>query len=498
MEDPIAPLEKLACDHIISRTNLGTKGETCSFVIVDRFSGMIGISPSKSKDSDSVEVALRKFCGRSKAGIVSVSSDRAHEIIAAVERLGFTTEPSEPRQSLHNPYAESMIRTVKGITSSVLLQSGLGHQFWPLAHRYVEWMYPITKDSPIDPEITCYEAHHGYAYEGLKIPFGSLVFIKTLDPPPFAPKGEGALFLGGELIAGQKFKGLYHVMPLSSFKDETFRERVVRTIGLPPGPFQFPAKVEGRDSLKINVEPGYLGEISDDDRVEDDEGLDHDIQGFLDEMGESSKGGGESSGPASARAGLKPKPGGRNRKITKLRVASYGPTKGCEACKQGSDNHSKECRARFNELLDRAEPVKTPKTPVGGAPQTPAVDHEPMVDEGYEPSIFGDDMDESKEDVIGLISISKGSLVSQQAQYLERGKDVAASILLEAVENGDDEMIMSRRLEEVSGGVNPTQKPKVNPRKEWFVEFCCSSTSSCCKVCQQLEIPYLGLSWFIN
>jgi hypothetical protein len=224
MEDPIAPLERLACDHIISRSNLGTKGETCSFVIVDRFSG-IGISPSKSKDSDSVEVALRKFCGRSKAGIVSVSSDRAREIIAAVERLGFTTEPSEPRQSLHNPYAESMIRTVNGITSSVLLQSGLGHQFWPLAHRYVEWMYPITKDSPIDPEITCYEAHHGYAYEGLKIPFGSLVFIKTLDPPPFAPKGEGALFLGGELIAGQKFKGLYHVMPLSSFKDETFRER---------------------------------------------------------------------------------------------------------------------------------------------------------------------------------------------------------------------------------------------------------------------------------
>ena len=256
--------------------------------------------------------------------------------------------------------------------------------------------------------------------------------------------------------------------------------------------FNLPQKL--RDSLKVNVGPGYLGEILDDDRVEDCEGLDHDIQGFLDEMGESSKGGGESSGPASARAGLKPKPEGRNRKITKLRVASYGPTKGCEACKQGSDNHPKECRARFNELLDRAEPVKTPKTPVGGAPQTPAVDHESMVDEGYEPSIFGDDMDESKEDVIGLISISKGSLVSQQALYLERGKDVAASILLEAVENGDDEMIMSRRLDEVSGGVNPTQKPKVNPKKEWFVEFCCSSTSSCCKVCQQLEIPYLGLS----
>jgi hypothetical protein len=64
--------------------------------------------------------------------------------------------------------------------------------------------------------------------------------------------------------------------------------------------FNFPQKL--RDSLKINVGPGYLGEILDDDRVEDDEGLDHDIQGFLDEMGESSKGGGESSGPASARA----------------------------------------------------------------------------------------------------------------------------------------------------------------------------------------------------
>ena len=187
--------------------------------------------------------------------------------------------------------------------------------------------------------------------------------------------------------------------------------------------------------------------------------LEKEIKDFIIEA-ESSKGGGGESSSVHARVETKPKPAERNRKITKLRVASYGPTKGCDACKYGNDYHTKECRSRFNTLLE-GEPIKAPKTPVVGVPKTPVESHEPKVGEGpsssavggadddYEPSVDGDVG--PVEDVMGLISISKGSQVSTQSQLLERGSDVAASILIEAIEDGEDEILMSRRLAEVSG-----------------------------------------------
>ena len=40
-------------------------------------------------------------------------------------------------------------------------------------------------------------------------------------------------------------------------------------------------------------------------------------------------------------------------------------------CKYGNDYHTKECRSRFNTLLE-GEPIKAPKTPVVGVPKTPS------------------------------------------------------------------------------------------------------------------------------
>ena len=210
-EEPTEPFERLACDHVISRTSPGKGGETCSFVIVDRFSGLVGLQPCTSKGSEEVETALRKFCGRKRPGIVSVSSDRAPEILSALSRLGFNAEPAEPNQPLHNPIAESFVRTLKGMTSSLLLQAGFPHEHWPLAHKFIEWIHPVTAIANNEESKTCFEKHHGYVFEGFKLPFGSLVWVKNHDALPFDPKGEPALFLGAELIDGQRFKGLYRV-----------------------------------------------------------------------------------------------------------------------------------------------------------------------------------------------------------------------------------------------------------------------------------------------
>ena len=235
IEEPTAPLERIACDHVISRTSIGIGGETCSLVVVDRFSKLVGVMPCKSKHTDEVEAVLRRFCGH-RSGIVSVASDRAPEILSAIKRLGFTDDPAEPRSKLHNPYAESFIRTLTGMTAAILLQAGLSHDYWPLAHKYIEWAYPITTfwDGGEGGPLTFYEWHHGYAYEGYKVPFGALVWIKDFNPRPFDPKGEPALFLGGELTDGMKFKGLYRAWPVDQFKEGVLRERVVRALAIPP------------------------------------------------------------------------------------------------------------------------------------------------------------------------------------------------------------------------------------------------------------------------
>ena len=91
---------------IILRNEPGFRGECYSFVLVDRFTGYAGIFPLKSKTGDEVESSFRKFCGRRRPGIVIVGSDRAPEILAAIRALGFNSEPSAPRQAIHNPFAK--------------------------------------------------------------------------------------------------------------------------------------------------------------------------------------------------------------------------------------------------------------------------------------------------------------------------------------------------------------------------------------------------------
>ena len=156
-------------------------------------------------------------------------------------------------------------------------------------------------------------------------------------------------------------------------------------------------KGSGENVLKVDDQPGYLGnfpEKLDDEDLDDEEIarrdalLEKEIKDFIIEAEESSKGGGGESNSVHARVETKPKPAERNRKITKLRVASYGPTKGCDACKYGTDYHTKECRSRSNTLLE-GEPIKAPKTPVVSVPKTPVESHEPKVGEGPSSSAVG-------------------------------------------------------------------------------------------------------------
>ena len=440
-----------------------------------------------------METALRKFCGRKRPGIVSVSSDRAPEILSALSRLGFNAEPAEPNQPLHNPIAESSVRTLKGMTSSLLLQAGFPHEHWPLAHKFIEWIHPVTAIANNEESKTCFEKHHGYVFEGFKLPFGSLVWVKNHDALPFDPKGEPALFLGAELIDGQRFKGLYRVWPLSMFNQGLLRERVVRTLAVPPGPWQFPAKIGSAINQPSSDQPGYLGP------EKTRESVNAEFDRFHREMeernehffGMDSKDSKEPLKPTSpARGAGSGAEGGsngkeRNRAITKLLIAVHGPTKHCQACKDFTYSHTKACQARFNSLLDRLEPKIIPKLPEGKR-------------EGYESenSGYAPTSAEEEEDlnILGMISHTQGAQMIKESCQLEKGREVVAGILIEAIESGYDEGEMSRKLASMCRDGGVTTRPKVQAKAEWFVEFCCSPLSSCCQVSHQLEVSYLGLS----
>ena len=134
IEEPEGPCQRIAVDHMFVYDQPADGDEVVSFVCRDRYSGMVWTYPAETKDSEEVENSLRHFCGR-KSPIVSVASDCAPEILKAVRDLGFNSEPSVPGDRLHNPFAESVTRTLKQGTRTLLLQSGLGDRFWKYAQR---------------------------------------------------------------------------------------------------------------------------------------------------------------------------------------------------------------------------------------------------------------------------------------------------------------------------------------------------------------------------
>ena len=508
-ESPTFFLEKVSIDHIITRSDVGNGGETCTLVIVDQFSGMTGLAPSKTKSAGEVEDALRRFCGKHKPGVVQVASDRAPEILSALKSLGFAKEPAAPYQKIHNPLAGPTIRTIKGSTAALLLHSGLGLEFWPIAQKYLEWSLNVStparnlSDEEAEIKMTRFEKALGYAFEGFLVLFGALVWYKEPYPYAYGPKGEPGLFLGAELVDGMLFKGNYKVWPIESFNEGVFKEFVTRTIAIPNGKWRFPAIENTKEQQQMVLEddvleelgaytPSYAPGTPRDEMEKDKEPISSpeidmsdigdlaQVAGSEVDLGDLAHVAGSEDSTSIIGVGghpgaesSKPPPfsGKRNRAITSLRIATWGKSPGCEGCSNGTYTHSKSCRDRFNELLNSCEPLTEPKR------------HEP-------PSA----KDESK-DHLGLVAPISGSKLNANLAELERGQDAVASIYLDAIDLGFDEEELSVKLGMILKSYTPSQKKTKKPKKKkWFVEYCCSENSACSRVAEANGIDYLGLS----
>ena len=119
-EDPEGHLERISVDFVIASDLVGQTGDKVGLVIVDKFSGMIGVRPREERSTEEVGKAIRHFCGTKAPGVVEVSSDREKGILKAVDNLGFVADPSPPNMKIKNAVAEAAIRTLKGSCSALM------------------------------------------------------------------------------------------------------------------------------------------------------------------------------------------------------------------------------------------------------------------------------------------------------------------------------------------------------------------------------------------
>ena len=192
-------------------------------------------------------------------------------------------------------------------------------------------------------------------HEGYLVPFGALVWYRESGGKSFEPKGSPAIYLGAELINGMKFKGNHRVWPMNHASKGVLRECVVRTLAFPNGKWQFPLKSHESSERKIRVEEVFEPPPDLEDILKD-----------VEEISKEPAGAGQAAKGPKEKAEL-PNPKKRNRSITTLRIGIHGPTPKCNGCREGSYNHTKECRIRFNQLIDICEPPSKDKDLPPGA-----------------------------------------------------------------------------------------------------------------------------------
>ena len=127
------------------------------------------------------------------------------------EELSWNHCASTPRRSETNGIAERAVRRVKEGTSAVLLQSGLGNEWWADSmecYCYLRDIQDLLSDGK-----TPYERRFGMPFNGPVIPFGVMVKYHPISAKDqsrlhqFGAKVLPAIFLGYALHAGRIWKG---------------------------------------------------------------------------------------------------------------------------------------------------------------------------------------------------------------------------------------------------------------------------------------------------
>ena len=75
-----------------------------------------------------------------------------------------------------------------------------------------------------------------------------------------------------------------------------------------------------------------------------------------------------------------------------------------------------------------------------------------------------------------------------------KGRMLLRPFTSKPLKKGTDEKLLAEKLGMVMQEASKPKRVKTQNKRKWFVEYCCSENSACCRVAEACSIPYLGLS----
>ena len=322
--------DRIHGDHIIVAKNRlssekkGINGETVCLVLYDDFTKAICAYPSNSKSTENCIHAVNKFIGSRSAN--ELHSDNAPELEACARKIGLVPDPTVPYRK--TAVINRKIRTLEDCTRCCLVQVGNHSSLWPLAIEY----------SASAMTLEVWNKIHDHDFLGLTFPFGSLVHYRpNVQNSKLGAKTSPGLFLGWRLESGVNWKGVYKVADLTNVSEwlsgkASLTIITTMTVVAHKDGTSFPLRIATQRQIEQLED---LPKLLEDSRIEED----------LKEIEDEPKGS-PSQHEAGESSGLD-----RHEKITFDRFVEFGPTPNCTACQEGLQNHTKECRERFDKLI---------------------------------------------------------------------------------------------------------------------------------------------------
>ena len=179
-------------------------------VVQDLATQWIQSYPCETKTSKETQKSLMKFLEPTRKPKVTCTNNYL-KIGKCWEELSWNHCSSTPHRSETNGIAERAVRRVKEGTSAVLLQSGLGNEWWADSmecYCYLRNIQDLLSDGK-----TPYERRFGMPFNGPVIPFGAMAEYHTISSKDqsrldqFGAKVSPGIFLGYASHAGGNWKG---------------------------------------------------------------------------------------------------------------------------------------------------------------------------------------------------------------------------------------------------------------------------------------------------
>ena len=148
---------------------------------MDRWSGWHAAYPAPDRTAGTIVHNLQHFACR-RHSINYLYFDNAGEYLDAATQLGIQFGIRDANRLQPNGVAERAVRSILERTRPILYQSGLPHCYWADAagcFAFPQNIHGQVRDTNQD----AYFRRFGYKFNGLKIPCGSLVLLKSSAVP---------------------------------------------------------------------------------------------------------------------------------------------------------------------------------------------------------------------------------------------------------------------------------------------------------------------------